>query len=808
MGRRKQPSGAAASTPAPGAAVPPPVSAAAPRRPPPATGSSARPRAPGWRAWLGVALLLALAGTAAYWNALHTPFHFDDVDHLCDNPALRQWSTFNEVVPMRPVLGATLIANYQLGQLDVVGYHAVNVAIHVLAGVLLWALVLHTLRTPRLAPTWGAAAGGLSVVLALLWVLHPLQTQAVTYVIQRGEALASLFYLLALYAAARAAQSPRAGWWWGLVVVASLLSVFSKQIGFSIPFTIALYYWVFYPATRWQERLLWWLPAVVAWLLLGLWLARAAAAEENSVGSHLAFGPLAYAITQAPVLTRYLQLSVFPLHQSLDYSWTVIPLATAAPYLLAWLALGGATLWGLWRRAAWSFPAGAFFLILAPTSSFLPIADVIEEHRMYLALACVLSGLVLGLGWLSQRALPARPALLVAVVGVAAALGLGWLTHQRNKVYVSDEALWGNALQVTPHNPRAFCNYGSALLAQDRLPEAIAAERAALAINPDYPEALGNLGSALMKQGHYEEACRELEHARRAMPTSALAARLHATCLLKLDRPAESLAAAQAALQLRPAFPEAMTVLAESEFRLNRPKDAVAHFEQALRMATSDFSTHNNYGCALLDLGQVDDAMQQFSTARSLAPKAPDSYLNMGSVFVRQGQYEAAEARFREALALAPGSLEAHISLATCLRYRNLPQDSLPLYEWALARAPDRTDVLANYGGALATVGRFADAETQLRRAIALNPRFADAQFNLGQLLSNSDRPAEAITHYRAVLAVAPGRVDVMVRLAATALRTGDVALAREQLATALKLQPGQPEATQLLAQLPPPPAP
>lgn len=804
MSRRPRPAPPASNVrPPPLPVAAPPSAKAAPARHAP----TARPRAPSWLAWLGVTLLLALLGTAAYWNSFHTPFHFDDTAHIAENPAVRTWSTINQVVPWRPVLGATLVLNYQLGKLEVLGYHVGNLAIHILAGVLLWALLLHTLRTPRLAATLGPVAAGLSLVIALLWLLHPLQTQAVTYIVQRGESLASLFYLLAVYAAARAWRSPHLWRWWSLAAVATILSLLSKQIGFTVPFVILLYYWLFYPEVRWTERLYYWLPPLLAMPVVGVIMARLAAASEGSVGSHLAFGPVGYALTQAKVLTTYLRLAVVPVRQCLDYGWPVASIGEVAPYLLVWLAIGGGTLWGIWRRAPWSFLAGAFFFILAPTSSFMPIADLIVEHRMYLALACVLTGVGLGLWWLGQRLLPSQPLVLLWVVGALGAAGGGWLTHQRNLVYASDAALWTNTLIVAPTNARAWCNLGSALLQQDKLPEAVDAEKQALKLRPDYAEALCNLGSALMRQDHFQEALGHLERAIAIKPEFAWAWRTKAICLLKLNRAADGAAAAQESLRLRPDYPEAMTALAECELQLKQTAEAVRHFQQALSMATSDYVTHNNYGCALMDMGRLDDAMAQFTTALTKAPKHAVSYINIGDLLCKLGRYEEAEKRYREALELEPDNIQIHICLGTCMRWRNRPQDALAFYEWALARAPDRADARANYGGALATLGRNADAERELKAAVTLNPAHSDAHYNLGLLLLNGNRPAEAIPQFKATLEYVPQHVDAMVRLGEAALRTNDAELARAQLTNALKLAPGHPDAKRLFALLPAPAA-
>jgi hypothetical protein len=156
--------------------------------------------------------LLALVGSLVYLNSLGKPFMFDDISAVVNNERIRDLSDLPKVlapererpVAGRPLANLSLAINYAIGKLDVVGYHVWNVAIHVLCGMLLFAVVRNALLLPGLPETLGDSATALAFIAALLWMLHPLNSEVVTYVTQRTESMMAFFYLLTLYASIRA----------------------------------------------------------------------------------------------------------------------------------------------------------------------------------------------------------------------------------------------------------------------------------------------------------------------------------------------------------------------------------------------------------------------------------------------------------------------------------------------------------------------------------------------------------------------------------------------------------------------------
>ncbi len=308
------------------------------------------------------ALVIILAGLAAYANSLSDAFVFDDIDQIVSNPAIRQlWPPWKFFVPLnRPIPNLTLAVNCALsgGVQDVASYHAFNIVVHILAALTLFGLVRLTLNLPALRARFEGAATALALATALIWEVHPLQTEAVTYIIQRQESLAGLFCLLALYCVARGALSERprpfdsaqgaprlcSGRWYIAAFAACVLGMLSKQTAATAPLAVFLYDWIFLSGSfldtlrrRWPV----YLALAATWLLLIPSFAPQANAQHASAGFQVGgITWFSYAVTQLGVILHYLRLSFWPAGLCLDYNW---PLAKGAAAILPGaVVVGGA----------------------------------------------------------------------------------------------------------------------------------------------------------------------------------------------------------------------------------------------------------------------------------------------------------------------------------------------------------------------------------------------------------------------------------------------------------------------------------
>jgi Flp pilus assembly protein TadD len=586
--------------------------------------------------FLAVAVLL-LAGVVAYSNSFSAPFLFDDNPAIADNPTIREiWPPWAVLSPPdtgagvngRPVINLSFAINYALGGLDVHGYHAANLAIHLCAALTLFGIIRRTLRQPVLRPRFGDHALPVAFVTALGWMLHPLQTESVIFIEQRTESLMGLFYLLTLYAAIHGMEPARPRRWQILAFLTCLVGMATKEVMVSAPLIVLLYDRTFVAGTfreAWDRRKWSYVSLGATWVLLG-WLVLKAGG--GSRGGTCGFGSgitwWQYLFTQAEGIVRYLKLSIWPHPLVVDYgTYIARNPAVIVPCMLFLATLGVATVVALWRWPIWGFAGVWFFAILAPSSSVWPLAtQTLAEHRMYLPLAAVVTLAVVGL-----HSFIGRRGLFVATV---LAVVFGVLTFRRNADYRSALEIWTDTVAKCPDNARAQYGLGDILLRAGRAAEAIPFYERALGINPNLPDVCSDLGNALSEVGRAPEAIRCYEQA----------------------------------LRLKPNHPEAHNNLGAVLYAAGRMPEAIQHYEQALQAKPDYTEAEFNLGLALFDTGRLDEAIAAFRVVVQRNPELVAAWCSLGRALERSGRTAEAATSFEEALRRAPDSVEARDGLA------------------------------------------------------------------------------------------------------------------------------------------------
>lgn len=441
----------------------------------------------GRRGWI-VAVVIAATTGLTYRGALSVPLFSDDI------PA-NAW----------PVVRWSLAMT--------TAHHAVNIALHVLSALLLFGIVRRTLLAPGLRARFAAAGDLLAGAVALLWALHPLQSEAVVRVAQRAELLAGGFYLLAFYAYLRGTAADSTWRWNALAMGAGALGMASKETMVTAPLLVFLHDAMFV-AGGWREawRARWRLHAGLAatWVLFAFVVMQLGGGHGG--GESVAWW--AYALKQSEALAQYLRLSVWPAPLVMDYgSEVVTALAQVRWQIVAFLGLAGMALFALRRRKLAGFAGAWFFLILAPSSSVVALDPTMAEPRMYLPLAAMIALVVVaGYEMTGRRSLGLWLAL--PMVFVAA-------TRARVADYESELRIWGDTALKRPFNVRAHVQLGDALRAADKLPEAITQYEVALRLKSTQADTLIALAEALLAAGRSDEAIGCATEAVRLAPVSA-----------------------------------------------------------------------------------------------------------------------------------------------------------------------------------------------------------------------------------------------------------------------------------------------
>jgi tetratricopeptide (TPR) repeat protein len=483
-------------------------------------------------------LLIIAAAILVYLTSFRGAFLFDDEDAIINNPHCRSLWPLQDAMSARtqspaagrPVVALSLAFNYALGGLDPWTYHAFNLAIHVLAGLTLFGVIHRTLGSPHLRDQCGPSARPIAAVASLLWLIHPLQTESVTYIIQRAESLVGLFYLLTLYCAVRGFLAGRPKPWFLLAVLACILGMASKEVMATVPLVVLLYdrtFWVRSFREILSRRTGFYTGLAATWLVL-LFLVRSGPRSDTAGFGLEYLSPLEYAASQPGVILHYLRLCLWPHPLCLDYAWPVA--STPAEVMLPGVVIAVLLLAVAWSLKRWS-PAGFlgawFFIALAPSSSIVPIRDLAFEHRMYLPLAAVVTlAVVIGQRLLlptsASRSNRLRRTLAVALA-VVVAVPLGYATSRRNLDYADVETMWRTIAANRPWNPRAHCGVAAALAARGDLAGARAGYQTALGIDPLDPITHNNLGGVLANLGRYDEAVDHFAEAVRLNPRFVVA---------------------------------------------------------------------------------------------------------------------------------------------------------------------------------------------------------------------------------------------------------------------------------------------
>jgi protein O-mannosyl-transferase len=631
------------------------------------------------------------------------PLIFDDAAAITDNPSIRHlWPILPLLTPPaectvagRPLANITFALNYAFGQTSVWGYHAVNLVLHILAALTLFGVIRRSMSAPFGKPTPYEFQAPLltphiTIVAAIgsgLWALHPVLTTSVTYISQRTEVMAGLFCLLTLYGFIRGIESSSAVWL-ALSILACLGGMLCKEGMVMTPALVYFYDATFVSGSFWRAARRWryysllaltWVPLV--FLMSGL--------AHRAVGFGLGVPWWRYSLTECEAVMTYMSLTFWPHPLIFDYGDMFMKGGALACLLVIFIAiaLSGATSL-YFRRPRLGFCAVAFFVMLAPTSSIVPIAtQPIAENRLYLPSAALITLVIVSV----HCAIGKRLLALAILTGSALLLS----TLCRNRVYGSRLSLWADTAMKRPANARAIENLGEALYEVGQPAAARSKFQEALRLNPNYVEAHNNLGTTLHRIGDRAGAIHHFKES----------------------------------IRLRPTYAIAHNNLGNALTEAGQLDDARAHLKEALRLYTDNerlkpdiAETHNNMGNVLLYQGNFTEALEHYEHAVKFRPNFPEAQMNLGVALRQTGKTDRALKQFDKALKQKPGFPEAQFNLAVTLHQLGRLAEARASYEGALRRAPHMYQAHRNLAEVLAEEGDLRSAVAHLDQAVRLQP--------------------------------------------------------------------------------------
>jgi tetratricopeptide (TPR) repeat protein len=691
-------------------------------------------------------LTLLAFGLVAYSNSFTGSFQFDDRLHILRNPALTDLTNIGKIYHYgkgRFLPYLTLAFNYKISKFDPLSYHTFNFFIHYIAAIFLYFLFLEICRTPAIQGLKLNIPQRLGAFLAAsIFFLHPLQTESVTYIIQRAESMAGMFYLAALffYLKARGAGVRKELFGYALLAgSAALGAAFSKETAVTLPAMILVVEIFFFETAikdLLSKKLFWFLMIPAAVVLSFKLKPLIQTGFFYDPGPGFSFTRKQYLLTQFSVLLIYLRLFFWPANQNVDWDYPLatsfLSLQTFTSFLFLLFLLILAFVAHKRLRLV-SLGIVAFFITLAPTSSFIPLRDVIFEHRMYLAVAFLAMGFVQlccqGLARIGERS-PRRQTMVICALITVLLPVLSGLTHARNRVWLNEVSLWEDAVKKSPNKARVHKNYGKGLLTA--------------------------------AYGSREQAKREFEAARRLAPDWAVPYYDLGVCYWQEEDYQQAVTLGLEAIQRRPKYKDALYLLGTSYKKLHQWDKAREYLEQLIGM-----SPGSQYIGGYLDLLEVygelgleDEALDVARKVRHLPDGATTLDYYRGLAFYKLKQMETAKLYFVKQTEQESDRLKAYIML----------------------------------GQICYLEGDYQRAEMAFQQAVEESEWFVHGHYNLSIILEHRGRLREASEHLEKVLAVDPFSIDTSVRLVSLYNRLGYVEKQAERLRKLLGLKPSSVE--------------
>ena len=646
-----------------------------------------------------IIVIIAL-GFLVYSNTFQSSFHLDDFPSITNNISIRHLSHWGDIWafwPSRFITYLSIAMNYHFSRLDVFSYHLFNLTVHLGSALLVRKLTLVTFLTPAMKDKKIAAqAGTISLFAGLLFVAHPLQTQAVTYIIQRAALLATFFYLACLLSYIQSRRLEKKGkqkfnrrLLYCVSLASAVFAMLCKEMAITLPLIILFYEISFLKEERplpWKKIapflvLLCLIPLVMAWThSVDISQMRRVVEPGHGISSK------EYLYTQFRVVTTYLRLLFIPIHQNLDYDYPLVKCIVSLPVLaslglLALILQAAVKLFS--RHRLISFSIFWFFLTLLPESSILPIKDVIFEHRLYLPMVGFSIFMVVGTFSFLKNQTKAAAGMLLLLT-----LSYSFLAYRRNSVWKDEWTLWDNTVQRSPHKARPYNNRGFASGMKGEYDRAILDYQEAVKLEPSYDEAYNNLGFAYYMKKDYDKA------------------------LSNCDK----------AILISPANAEAYNNRGLIHQNRDEPDQAMSDYDQAIALKPSYAVAHNNRALTYQYLSQFDEALADFSKAIKIDPEYADVYNNRGNAYQRGGNIESAIADYGKAIELNPKN----------------------------------SAVLRNRGITFGTAGRLEEALSDFNQAIEIDPNDAEAYDNRGLVFYMKGSVEEAILDFSKAIALDP----------------------------------------------------
>jgi len=771
--------------------------------------------------WLAL-IIIALVAAVIYSNIYHSPFVFDDTCQIVEKTSIRHldnYFSFEQLLKPRAIVDLTFALNYKFGKLNVFGYHLVNVFIHILNGFIVYFLALiifKQLSAPSIPKFLNSSIPKSSIIhpsnfsifnfqfsihlmslfAALIFIAHPIQTQAVTYTVQRYASIAAMFYMASVlfYLKARIeaesskqkAQSMKLkgesgkikaessklkaqnikqkaeskndegrrpvllplsfelSALYSLSILCGMLAFLSKQNTASLPGAILLVEYLFVDRTwqGWKRKIPWFAVAFTLWFLFVLYVSGFFGGSSAGTGLLEDVSDLmqetdivsrwSYLCTQFNVLVIYIRLLFLPIGQNLDYMYPFKGGFFDGYTSLAFLFLAGIVALGIWNIKKRPVIAFGIFWFFITLSVESSIIPIRDALYEH-RLYLVMFGFAVLIPRLIFHFLSTRK-MLIATVSVFIIFSLGTATFLRNIVWQNRVSLWSDVVSKSSRNPKGWNNWGNALLKLDKPDDAIEKLKKALNIKPDYVEAWNNWGNALLKLDKPDDAIEKLKKALNIKPDYAEAWNNWGSALVSLGRFEEAALQFKRALKIKPGIAEAWLNWSSVLLDIGKPEEAIIKSKMAIDIMPDYAQAWYRYGNALFKAGKLEESLQCFEKATDMDPLNIGVWNNWGCALAVAGRSDDAIQKFEKALTIDLNHVSSLCNLGKALFLKGQNWSAIEKFKKATSIKPDYVDAWINWGKTLNALKKYDDAVEKYEKALLLNPKMSDVRKRIDEI--------------------------------------------------------------------------
>ena len=756
-------------------------------------------------------ILLIIPVILIYSNTLSSPFVLDDYPNIVKNRSIRLKDlSFENFIraglespcERRPVANISFALNYFFHRYNLSGYHLVNIFIHIITGLSFYFLIRATLRIPLaqwpfISHKENAAHEWLPFFTALIWLVHPLHTQSVTYIVQRMNSLAAMFYVssILLYSMARLDGNKRGrAILFACSLIAGVLAIGSKEIALTLPLILFLYEWFFFQQLNpaWLKKQAPFIIGTCLFIAVAVLAFSGLNPLQSIVGDYQGrhFTLSQRVLTEFRVVVHYLSLLLFPYpgRLNLEYDFPISfslmnPVSTLFSLVFI-LGLIGFAVFSARKQRLISFGILWFFVNLLIESTVVDL-ELVFEHRTYLP---TLFGILVFTA-AAYKHITAR-GLRLLLLCTLAMVSSKW-TFDRNAVWHDDISILTDCLKKSPDKERVHMNLGVAFSDKGHIDRALFHYYQALKIHrrfikPENSETeetaarntaddtreglnidlLNNLANALIRKGNVDAAEPYLLEIIKQAPENAIAYSNLGLARSKAGNREAAVRFYRKALRLDPDYAKARNNLGIELVFTGRAAEAIAQFSKAIELNPDYAEAHNNLGVRLASQGRFSEATTHFSKAIAARPDYYEAYYNLGIALSSRGRLEEAVLRFKQALTLRPDFIKAQKSYAEALSLRRRFERDLAGLKKEIALAPENPELYVRLGDLYKRNGNPKAAADQYLSATKIDPAHVFALKKLAVLYAMKGSYNDALVLFRRLVAVVPNDVDPYYKIA------------------------------------------